>query len=122
MYLRENVARMTVLFTLTGLLLIALALPLMRRAVRPNALYRLRVAATFADERVWYDANAATGRDFTILGVVQVALALFVRGVSENVYVAVNVGLLLAGVIAVAIIGTRRANRMLESVAAAPHS
>lgn len=109
---------MTVLFTLVGLLLIAISLPLMRRAIKPNPLYGLRVRATFADERVWYEANAATGRDFTILGVLQVAVALFVRGVSENVYVAVNVGFLLAGVLTVAVIGTRRANRLLE----APHS
>ena len=113
---------MTILFTLVGLLFIAISLPHMRRAIKPNPLYGLRIPATFANDWVWYEANAASGRDFTILGVLQVAVALFVRGVPETVYVAANVVFLLAGTIAVAIIGWRRANRLLESAAAAPHS
>ena len=49
---------LAVVFALTGLLLAGLAVPLMRRRVPPNGLYGLRVAATFADEEVWYEANA----------------------------------------------------------------
>jgi uncharacterized membrane protein len=111
-----------VLFTLVGLLFVALALPLMRRAIKPNALYGLRVPATFASEWVWYEANATTGRDFTVLGVLQVAVALFVRGVSEEIYVAANIGFMLVGVLTVAVIGWRRANRLLESAADGPRS
>ena len=45
-----------------GLLTAALAVPLMRRKVGPNALYGFRVHRTLDDPRVWYDANAYAGR------------------------------------------------------------
>src|SRR3954470_14683070 len=45
-----------------GLLMAALAVPLMRRKVGPNALYGFRVRRTLEDPRVWYDANAFAGR------------------------------------------------------------
>ncbi len=45
-----------------GLLTAALAVPLMRRKVGPNALYGFRVRRTLDDPRVWYDANAFAGR------------------------------------------------------------
>ena len=66
------------LFPVLGLLLLALGWPMAARRVRPNRWYGLRVPATFADETVWYDANAVTGRDMMILGaaIVVVALAL----------------------------------------------
>ena len=113
---------MTLIFVGTGLLFVAIALPLLRRIIKPNPIYGFRVAATFANEWVWYEANAASGRDFVILGVLQVAVALGARGASENVYVAVNVAFMLVGVLVVAVIGWRRANRLLESVAASPDS
>ena len=40
------------------LVLMAVAVPLARRRVPPNAWYGLRVPATFADREVWYAANA----------------------------------------------------------------
>ena len=45
-----------------GLLTAALAVPLIRRKVGPNALYGFRVRRTLDDPRVWYDANAFAGR------------------------------------------------------------
>src|SRR3954453_6009237 len=45
-----------------GLLMAALAVPLMRRKVGPNAVYGFRVRRTLDDPRVWYDANAFAGR------------------------------------------------------------
>ena len=102
-------------FAASGALLIAISIPLILRKVPPNALYGLRVEATFADERVWYEANAATGRDFVIVGIVQLVLAvsLAVAGVSEDVYAIANIATLLVGVLTVAIVGIRRANRMV---------
>ena len=65
-----------VLFVSVGLLLIMLAIPLIRRRVPPNDWYGVRIAATFADEWVWYEANARSGRDLLILGIVQMAVAV----------------------------------------------
>ncbi|RMG79529.1 MAG: SdpI family protein, partial [Chloroflexi bacterium] len=57
-----------------GMLLIALAVPLIRRRIPPNHWYGLRVPATFADERVWYEANARAGKELLTLGVFVIAL------------------------------------------------
>lgn len=104
------------LFAACGVLFIVLALPLMRRSVPPNWGYGLRVEATFADEWVWYEANARTGRDMLIIGIVQFLLALLLplAGVPEMVYAWVNIAYLLVATIAMAIIGVRRANGLLR--------
>lgn len=94
-------------FLLVGPLLVALALPLILRKVPPNPWYGLRVAATFADKWVWYEANARSGRDFLILGVVQTATALFAP-------TAVNIAVLVVGTIICAVVGMKRAKRLLR--------
>ena len=58
-------------FPFAGLIFIGLGIPLALRKVGPNGKYGLRVPATFADESVWYDANAAVGRDLIVAGVIQ---------------------------------------------------
>ena len=102
-------------FAGVGLLLIALAVPLVRRKVPPNGWYGVRVAATFADDWVWYEANARSGRDLLIIGVAQVALAVLLAlvAVPEYVYTLVNVTVLLVGAVVFAAVGIRRANRLL---------
>ena len=104
-----------VLLTGTGLLLVALAIPLMLRRVKPNDVYGLRVAATFADEWVWYEANALSGRDLMVLGVIQTSLAVVLPllGAAETAYVVTNIIVLLGGTMAFAIAGVRRANALL---------
>jgi hypothetical protein len=52
----------------TGILLIAMGLPLYRRRVPPNPLYGVRFTATMADERIWYDINVRGGRDLIAIG------------------------------------------------------
>ena len=59
----------------TGLLLVAIGLPLMRRRVPPNTWYGARMPSTLASEPIWYAVNAQCGRDMMWLGVVTVALA-----------------------------------------------
>ena len=60
--------REQILFSGIGVVSIVSGLPLARRRVRPNRWYGLRIPATFADEHVWYEANAACGRDLVLLG------------------------------------------------------
>lgn len=106
-----------IIFVAVGLLLVGVALPLIQRRVKPNDLYGLRVAATFADEWVWYEANARTGRDFLVAGLVQVGVALLLPLsplVSEQAYVICNLVVLVVAVLFVAAIGWKRANRLLQ--------
>lgn len=107
----------TLIFLITGLLFAGLGVPLWRRRVRPNAWYGLRVRSTFADERVWYDANEASGRDLSLLGLVVAVGSLgaaLVPGILplEHVVLLLVVTTLGSGVYAW--IGITRANRMLD--------
>jgi hypothetical protein len=43
--------------------------------IRQNGLYGLRTPARFADEQVWYEANAFWGRDVMALGSVLILVA-----------------------------------------------
>ena len=106
-----------VLMLAVGLSLIALSVPLVRRRIKPNSLYGLRVPATFADDRVWYEANAQSGRDMLFLGIGFCLLALavpLVPGMTTARYLTVLAGLMVAGLLVVAVLGWSRANRLLR--------
>lgn len=106
----------SIVFALFGVLLAALALPLVLRRVPPNPLYGLRVPATFRDESVWYDANAASGRDLLVLAAVIFLTALVLPATGIGDWGVPIAWIMIAGVgaILVAILGWRRANRMLR--------
>ena len=105
-----------IMYTLTGLLIAGLALPMLLRRVRPNPLYGLRVPATLGDERVWYEANARSGRDLLILGIVTVAAAVLLplTGISETAYAITLTAILLVGAVGACIVGWRYANRLRD--------
>jgi uncharacterized membrane protein len=104
-------------FALAGTVMCVLAVPLMRRRIKPNGLYGLRVPATFADEWVWYEANARSGRELFALGSSQLILAL-VPLVDARVpfptYAIGNAIFLGLGAVVLAIVGCIRANRLLK--------
>ena len=106
----------SIVFASFGVVLAALALPLVLRRIPPNPLYGLRVPATFRDESVWYDANAASGRDMLVLAAVifLVALVLPFAGLGDWALPIAWIVTAGVGAILVAILGWRRANRMLR--------
>jgi uncharacterized membrane protein len=110
-------AHLGLLFPAVGLLLALLGWPLAARRVGPNRWYGLRVPATFADQQVWYDANALAGRDLVALGVGLLLVSLLLPRlvpVSEAAYGGVCAVLLGAGAVAMTVRGWRAANRMLR--------
>jgi uncharacterized membrane protein len=105
-------------FVLAALLLIVLAIPLIQRRIKPNHFYGLRVPATFADEWVWYEANARSGRDLLVLGIIELALAIGLAAgpnITPLAYALVNAALLATGSIGLAGLGIFRANRLLRT-------
>jgi len=50
----------------SGPLLVLLAIPLWLRLIPPNRFYGVRTRATLADEALWYEVNARSGRDLTL--------------------------------------------------------
>ena len=103
----------SLVFAAVGVLLMALAIPPMRRRVPPNATYGLRVRATFADPDVWYEANAASGRDLFGLGAALLVAALVVPWVAGRWAPPLLTGGAVIGALAMARRGTRHANRLL---------
>jgi len=102
------------LFVAIGLLFVGLAIPLIRRRVKPTKTYGLRVPATFADACVWYEANAGTGRDLLYGGLCQLASALLLLPVPTIAYALINFGLILASTLWMVGVGMSRADRLLK--------
>ncbi len=104
------------IFAGTGALIMAIAVPLMRRRVPPNGVYGMRVPATFKDEQVWYDANAACGRDLFAFGALLVLLAFAppAFGMGSPSLEITWALVTCVGALWVAGVGWRRANRMLR--------
>lgn len=105
----------TAIFACVGILCIALSRPLIRRAVPPNRLSGLRVRATFADPEVWYDANAAFGRDLGRFGGAVLLAAFALPWVVGRHATLILTACVVLGALALAIVGTARANRLLAA-------
>lgn len=91
-----------------------IARPLIRREVAPNGTYGIRTAATRADDRVWYDANEAGGRDLIVLAVVFAVCAVALpAGTDASMMTAM--ALVLTGYLSIAGFGSLRARRMLDA-------
>lgn len=104
------------LFVGSALLLVILAVPMIRRRVPQNDLYGLRVPATFADEWVWYEANARSGLDLLVLGLLLLVMALTLPLVDlpDWTYALVWSAVAVVGALVMAAVGWRRANRLLR--------
>ena len=91
-----------------GPIFILLSIPLIFRWVPRNRLYGLRIPATFANESVWYDANALSGRHLFMLGAVMVFLDFALPPASRLVVLRT---VCLLGLALIVIVDWRTANR-----------
>ena len=99
-----------------SVMLVLVSIPLLLRRIPPNAFYGLRVPATYADEWVWYEANALTGRDMVALGVLLTVLALVlpVLGLEGGTPPLVWAAVAAVGSLVMTMVGWGRANRLLR--------
>ena len=115
------------LFPALGLALAALGWPMATRRVGPNRWYGVRLPATFADQQVWYDANAVAGRDMIVLGAVIVIVAVALprlTDVRDGTYVGICAGVLGVGSLILSVRSWHLANRLLRErrgMRAPPH-
>jgi hypothetical protein len=58
----------------SGLLLVAVAIPLWRRRVPPNGFYGVRFRSTLQNDDIWYEVNSRGGRNLLIIGIGYLAL------------------------------------------------
>jgi hypothetical protein len=101
-----------------GVFFIALAIPLIRRRVKPNWIYGVRFPATLEDESVWYDMNARGGRDLAGIGVVYLVLLtvawIFGEGWSLEVRFLAPVGFLVIALVCDAVFLGIASSRLLK--------
>lgn len=80
-----------------GPVLIVVSIPLILGWIPRNRLYGFRVPATLADDKIWYEVNALSGRHFFLLGIAMVLLEFLVpRGLrNQTLGVVGTVGLVV---------------------------
>ena len=59
-----------------GGIIILLAIPLVRRSVKPNQLYGVRFKASYASEEAWYDINQYGGQRLILWSIPLVAIGI----------------------------------------------
>ena len=108
-----------ILFAALGLLRIVIGRPRALRRIGPNRWYGLRVPATFANEKVWYEANAAMGRDLIALGILLTVLAFVVpppTDLHDRPFAITFAILAAAGSLVLSVRSWRLANRLRSPV------
>ena len=67
---------LTGMYTFFGLLLIAIAVPMVKRKVPRNPMYGFRTPKTLSRDDIWYKANEYSGRTLIVVGIVTALTAL----------------------------------------------
>jgi uncharacterized membrane protein len=103
------------LFLLVGLLMIALALPLIRGKVPPNSWYGFRIRLTLEDPEIWYPANRRGGCLLLVVGLVTIAAALLlplIPGMTSEAYGLWVSGVMLASILLCLVFSIRYAKKL----------
>lgn len=106
-----------ILFFITGLLFSGLAIPLMRRKVKMNSWYGIRVPQAMISEPIWFEVNAIMGRYLFAFGLFTTVLSLqFILHPLEYEYqmVYLLLGLLILGTILFVKLSFNTANKVSQ--------
>ena len=76
----EDYSVITILFTLmnvvVAVIIIGMGIPLIMGKVKPNRMIGVRTHKTLSDEKIWYKANAYTGRVMVFTGSIMAFFSL----------------------------------------------
>ncbi len=78
-----------VMFLISGVILVAISIPLINGRIAPNALYGFRVRDTLDDPRTWYKTNTYSGKWLLATGLIFIAvciLAYNIPNISSDTY------------------------------------
>jgi len=78
-----------VMFLISGVILVAVSIPMILGKVAPNAIYGFRVPDTMNDPRTWYAVNTYSGKWLLVTGLIFMAtciLAYIIPGISVDNY------------------------------------
>jgi len=77
------------LYSLGGLLLVLLSIPLLAQKVRPNSWYGFRISQTLENEDLWYKVNSFAARRLLVVGIATLISAItfyLLPGISLDAY------------------------------------
>jgi hypothetical protein len=80
---------LTILFTVSGLVLAGISIPLVLGKIPPNGLYGFRVKKTMENPDIWYPVNAYSGKWLLATGLCMVLAAIgfaVIPGITLDVY------------------------------------
>lgn len=105
------------LYAGTGVLFIALSIPLIMGRVKPNHWYGFRFAVTLNNPRIWYPANRLGGILLLLYGLAVLGMVLglmllnsiFYLQISEQVFSYCLVCILISGAVLISILSWRYA-------------
>lgn len=99
----------------TGILFSALAIPLIRRKIKMNYWYGIRIPQTMVNENIWYKVNEIMGKYIFAWGILISSLSLyFITNPTDPYYLMAYVllGLLIIGAILLVVISFKVGNRV----------
>lgn len=98
-----------------GFLFVGISLPLIKRKVKPNNWYGVRLPQTMNNEKIWYEVNEISGRHLCIFGLAICLLTIilyFSQFFSFNLSFGIMTLLILAGTISIVILAMRVTNKL----------
>lgn len=95
---------MIVIHLVAAILAIAASMPLIRRKVKMNHWYGMRIPAAFESEDAWFDINQYGGRLFLVWGLVIAATAIVGAFVEKKNWVTYDWAALVVVVVGLAIV------------------
>jgi uncharacterized membrane protein len=98
----DGITIVTLTIAASGVLFIALGIPLYKRRVPPNILYGCRTEKSLSDEKIWYAVNRVTGRDLIVAGILVFLVSAFIfpvrHSINDNLAIAILFGTLVLSV------------------------
>ena len=98
-----------------GFLFVGISLPLIKRKIKPNNWYGVRLPQTMKNAEVWYEDNVISGRHLFFFGLAICFLTIilyFGEFFSLNLSFSIMTFLILAGTITIAILAMRVTNKL----------
>ena len=100
---------------IAGLILAALAIPLMNRKVKMNSWYGIRLPQTMDNETVWYEVNEKVGRYIFFFGLLicTLTILIYLYPIIDNIFsVFILLAVLVLGSILLIIISINYAKKI----------
>ena len=104
-----------VMFLISGLILVAISIPLIRGRIAPNSLYGFRVRDTLDDPRTWYKANAYSGKWLLATGLIFIAVCILAYNI-PNIGLDTYALVCMAGFLIPITIGMIKSWRYMKSI------